>query len=199
LHLITSTNLKILFMKRVVILSMTFLFAASVTMAQARNTPQAKVQETKKEIKTERKALRKLEGTQVSELSQRNFAADFGKVTGVVWKRSDYFDEASFTQNGKQMIAFYDGTGTLVGTTSHTTFAALPAKVQKEITTKYKDYTVGAVVFFDDNQANDTDMYIYGTQLDDEDNYFVEMSKGTNKIVLRVASDGVVSFFKQLS
>jgi len=41
-------------------------------------------------------------------------------------------------------------------------------------------------------------MILYGIQFEDADNYFVELSKGTKKIVLQVNTDGVVFFFKQL-
>ncbi len=62
----------------------------------------------------------------------------------------------------------------------------------------YKDYTIGPVVFYDDNEANSTDMILYGEQFEDADNYFVELSKGTKKIVVQVSPEGVVYFFKQL-
>ena len=41
-------------------------------------------------------------------------------------------------------------------------------------------------------------MVMYGIQFDDSDNYFVELTKGTGKIVLRVNPGGTVFFFKKL-
>ena len=36
--------------------------------------------------------------------------------------------------------------------------------------------TVDTVIFFEDNNVNDTDMLLYGNQFSDADNYFVELS-----------------------
>lgn len=152
----------------------------------------------KKEKKEDMKALRKLNGQEVSNQSRQQFQSDFAKATDVRWKRSPYFDEATFTLDGKVKIAYYDHDAKLVGTTEILTFGELPDKAQKVINEKYKDYKKGAVVFFDDNEFNDTDMLLYGQQFDDEDNYFVEMSKSNEKIVVRVKPDGEVFFFTNL-
>jgi hypothetical protein len=152
----------------------------------------------KKELKGERKALRKLEGSTVNVISKNSFYADFGNLPNVKWKRTAYFDEAIFTKDGKEMKAYYDFFGKLVGTSSYVTFADVPVLGQKEINKRYKDYTIGQVLFFDDNEFNESDMLLYNSQFDDEDNYFVELAKGNNKIVLKVNTSGVVNFFKQL-
>lgn len=185
-------------MKRLVVLSMTFLLAGSVMMGQPQTMGKEKVQDTKTEKKAERKALKKLEGKTVSNRAMASFAAQFGNVPGVEWTRSDFFDEAHYTMKGQKMTAFYDSDGNLVGTTSPKTFNDVPAKGRQEIQSRYKDYKIGPVIFFDDNEANETDMYLYGAQFDDADNYFVEITKGTSKIILEVNPEGNVSFFKEL-
>ena len=179
-------------MKKLGITIVVFLFAFTLVQGQTKNT------ETKKEQKAGRIALKKLEGTNVSVMSKDNFAKDFGNLPNVQWKRVNTYDEATFMKDGKEMKAFYDFDSKLVGTTTHVTFADVPAKGQKEIKKQYKDYTVESVVIFDDNEANETDMILYGVQFDDSDNYFVELAKGTNKIILQVNSSGEVFFFKQL-
>jgi hypothetical protein len=179
-------------MKKSVIASIVFLFAMSLIQGQTKTT------ENKKEQKAERVALRNLEGTNVSEMSKDNFYKDFGNLPNVRWKRVDTYDEAIFTRDGKEMKAFYDFDSKLVGTTRHILFTDLPAAGQKEIKNRYKDYKIGSVIFFDDNEANATDMILYGIQFDDEDNYFVELTKGTTKIILQVVSTGEVFFFKQV-
>lgn len=179
-------------MKKSVLVSM------AVLLCMVMGTFQSKAQDPKNDTKNERKALRKLEGTKVNDKVKTSFLADFGKIPDVQWKRMDTFDEVSFTRNGKKMKAWYDYDAKLVGTTSQVSFAEVPAGGQKEIKAKYKDYTVGPVVFFDDNEANDTDMILYGAQFDDADNYFVELSKGKDKIVVMIGTDGNVSFFKNL-
>ena len=156
------------------------------------------VLETKKEAKTERKALRKLEGTKVSELAKTHFYSDFGNVPNAVWKRVDTYDQVIFTKDGQKMTAFYDYDANLVGTTSNKKFTDLPARAQQEIKAKYKNYSIGTVIFYDDNEANETDMILYGAQFEDADNYFVELAKGAEKIVVEVNPAGFVTYFKKL-
>jgi hypothetical protein len=54
------------------------------------------------------------------------------------------------------------------------------------------------VIFYDDNEHNDNDMMLYGIQFEDEDNYFVELSKGSKQIVLQVTPEGNIFFFTEL-
>jgi hypothetical protein len=186
-------------MKPLAILSMTFVLAIAVIQTYAQEAEKAAVKDTKQELKSERKELRQLEGTKVNENAKNNFVSNFGNLPNVAWKRVDTYDQATFSKNGQKMTAFFDEDANLVGTVAPKRFADLPARGQKEIKTQYKDYTVGPVFFFDDNESNETDMIMYGTQFDDADNYFVELTKGTNKIVVEVSTDGLVIFFKKLS
>lgn len=180
-------------MKRLAVLSITILLSASIIQGQAQKTEK----ETKKEAKAERVALKKLEGANVSAIAKNSFSEDFKNTTNPQWKRLGTFDEVAFTKDGKELKAFYDIDGKLVGTTQRVTFADMPARGQKEIKEKYKDYTVGPVIFYDDNEANETDMILYGLQFDDEDNYFVELTNGTKKIIVHVNKEGTF-FFKEL-
>ena len=195
-------------MKKLAVLSMIAMFALAFVQLSAQDvkkeikteikTEKKDIKVEKKAIKTEREELHKLEGNVVSEQTKTAFYADFGKVPNVKWKRAVYLDEAVFTKDGKEMKAYYDFYSKLVGTTMLKTFADLPIKSQKEIKAKYKDYKIGTVVFFDDNEANDSDMYFYNTQFSDADNYFVELSKDTKKIVVQVNAEGEVFIFKEL-
>lgn len=181
-------------MKRLAFLSFTFLFMMYAAYCQEQKSANTQNKETKKESIP----LKKLEGSNVSEMAKESFKADFGKVPDVKWQRSGTFDEAIFMKDGKEMIANYDIGGKLVGTTKVVTFAEVPATGQQDIKKRYKDYTVSTVIFYDDNEANETDMIMYGIQFDDADNYFVELKKGNSKIVVRVDLKGEVFFFKQL-
>jgi len=195
-------------MKKLAVLSMTAMFALAFVQLSAQDvkkeikteikTEKKDIKVEKKAIKTEREELRKLEGSEVSQMTKSAFFADFGDVPNVKWKRADYLDEAVFTKDGKEMKAYYDFYSKLVGTTMLKTFADLPVKSQKEIKAKYKDYTIGNVVFFDDNEANSTDMILFGTQFSDADNYFVQLSKDKKNIVVQVNAEGELFFFKQL-
>jgi hypothetical protein len=179
-------------MKNAIVMSVAFLVFMSL------GSMQVNAQESKSDAKTNRVPLKKLEGTQVSEQSKIHFATDFGNVPDVQWKRSANFDEAVFTKNGKKTTAWYDSNEKLVGTTSEVSFTDLPADGQKAVKTKYKDYTIGKVIFFDDNELNETDMILYNQQFDDADNYFVELVKVKSTIIVRVNTRGEVTFFKQL-
>jgi hypothetical protein len=152
----------------------------------------------KKEKKEERKALRKLEGKQASYQAKQQFAQDFDNVTNVEWKRTNYFDEATFTKDGHTMTAFYDYQNQLVGTTEIKTFTDLPASAQNTINKKYKDYSIEKVIMFDDNEDNESDMLLYGHQFDDADNYFVELQKDNNAIILQVDMLGNVTYFTNM-
>ena len=189
-------------MKKFFVFSMMVLFALAAIQVQAQEKEKKVIKEeikqTKKELSNERKELRELEKGDVNYQSKEQFYRDFGNLPNVQWKRSDYFDEAMFTKDGQKMTAFYDINSNLVGTMSRKTFEDLPANAQKEIKTKYKDYIVDLVLFFEDNETNDTDILLYGTRFSDVDNYFVELLKGNEKIVLQINLEGDVYYFKKL-
>ncbi len=68
----------------------------------------------------------------------------------------------------------------------HCYFKDLPAKGQQEIKGKYKDYGIGSVIYFDDNEKIDSDMVLWATQFNDEDLYFAELTKANKKIIVRL-------------
>jgi hypothetical protein len=190
-------------MKKVSILSIMCLFILTIGQFQATaltsKKERASSAEAKKEMRSERRELRKLESHNIVNIASKNqFYADFGDIPDVKWRSSDYFDEAMFKKDGIDYTAFYDFNGELVGTTQLKTFADVPARGQKAIKAKYSDYTIGPVIFFDDNEFNETDMLLYNLQFQDEDNYFVELTKGTTKLVVRVDTGGNLYYFKQL-
>ena len=186
-------------MKKIVILSMTFLFCLSAVQGQTVKTDKEKVKETKKDLKSERVALKKLEGTMVSDESKTAFYENFSDAKNVTSKRDDTFDVFTFTNSdGVNLKAFYDIDSKLVGTIQSKQFSDLDPKVQEKIKKEYKDYAVGPVIFYKDNPENSTDMIVYGSQFDDADCYFVELSKGTKKTILQIDTEDVIHFFKEI-
>lgn len=161
--------------------------ALAITGAQAQNL----AKNTRKEERAEKR-------TEVSSRSKDAFYGDFGQIDNVQWERGPQFDEATFTKDGQKLTAFYDSHNMLVGTTSDKKFADIPANAQKHIKKEFKNYTIGAVVEYKDNEQNDTNMLLYGTQFDDADHYFVTVTKGKEADVLMVKTDGEVSFFSTL-
>ncbi|MFT3700973.1 MAG: hypothetical protein QM802_01275 [Agriterribacter sp.] len=188
-------------MKKLLVSAAAIVMAISSINAQTQDEKVVKndIKTLKKQERSDKITLRKMEGNDASYQSKEQFRVDFGDVAEVSWGRSGYYDEAVFTKDGKSMKAFYDPDAHLVGTVTAKTFNDLPKDAQKDITKRYKDYTVDKVIFYDDNESNETDMILYGSQFDDADNYFVELSKGTAKLVLQIQPDGNVSFFKQIS
>lgn len=194
-------------MKKVILLMVAVMATVSISQAQSVQEAQIKSEikavskkdpNAKAEKKELRKELRKLEGQDVGVITRDQFATDFGNVGAVKWKRSNYYDEASFIKNGVETTAFYDNNSQLVGTTMYKKITDLPAKAQKVINDKYKAYTKGSVLYFEDNDNNDTDMVLYDRQFDDADNYFVEVSKDGKNGVLQVTDSGTVSYFADI-
>ena len=108
------------------------------------------------------------------------------------------FDEVTFTTEGKTMTAYYDSDGKMVGTTEVSSFESLPAKGQEAIKTKYKDYTVSQVIFFNDNLTNDTEMFLYDKEFADQDNFFAELTNSSRKIIVRIDVKGNTEFFAKM-
>jgi hypothetical protein len=151
-----------------------------------------------KEKKEKRKELRRLEGEEVSVLSKDAFYADFGNLEVIKWERSPNYDKVYFMKDGRELTAYYDINSQLVGTTDYRSFSDIPASAQEYINKHYKDYTKESVIYFDDNKANPMDMILYESAFNDEDQYFVELKKDNDQIILQASPEGLVRFFKQL-
>ena len=195
-------------MKKLVVLSMAFFFTFSLVFGQNVKMDKEKIKETKKELKiekrrlkTENKTFSNVQKDEASDIVKDNFYADFGNVPNVKWNRVDLYDEATFMKDGKEMRAFYDFDSHLVGTTQVKTFADLPSSAQKEIKKQYPDYSIGAVIYFDNNNSDESAedlVLLYGIQFESQDNYFVELIKGTKKVVVQVLDSGEVFFYEDL-
>ena len=192
--------------KLLVISAATIVFAAGVNAQAEQASLKSEIKDDKKEMTTikkeekeKRKELKKSEGNEVSDEAKQQFRIDFGNIPVDKWERTTDFDEASFLNKGYPMTAYYDADAQLVGTTTNVAFEDIPSKAQEYITQKYPDYSREGVVLFDDNESNETDMIIYGAQVDDADNYFVDLKKDNREIILQVNMFGDVSFFKQIN
>jgi hypothetical protein len=181
-------------MRRLEMLFIVMLLFVTVDLSQA----QVIKNEFKKGKKVEHRALRKLIGTNINVVSKSSFVKSFGKLSDVVWKRTVFFDEATFKEGGHNLTAYFDEFGKLVGTTSVVAFADIPVLAQKKIAKNYKYARIGKVTYFDDNELNNTDMMLFGIQFVDTDKYFVEMMQGAKRFILDCDSKGNVTLFKQL-
>ena len=134
-----------------------------------------------------------------SAATQAAFAVDFGNLPVDQWALLDNFDVALFAQNGQTKCAYYDFNNDLIATTTEVHFSDLPANAREHISRKYDGYKINDVLFYDDNEANETDLILYGQQFQDEDSYFIELQNPEEKIVLHVSLNGDVSLFKKIS
>lgn len=185
-------------MKNILIAGSTLLLFTITAEAQSASVTQNDEKALKQETsKTGRNIQRN--NNEASYQSKQAFLNDFGNVKKVSWKVTPMFDEATFINNkGKRMKAYYDFDSRLVGTTTKKSFKNIPAKAQEYIHKHYSKYTPGAVILFDDNENNETDMELYGLAFNDEDNYFVSLKKGNESIIVKVNMDGEVFYFKKL-
>ena len=122
------------------------------------------------------------------------FLQDFPNANYVNWTYGE-FDEVSFLDNDVIKTAYYDDDNNLIGTTTDVDVIALPEKARDRIATMYPRYTIEKVVFFDDNEVNNTDMFLFGQSFEDEDNYFPLLTNGSKQIILQVTPEAKVSFF----
>jgi hypothetical protein len=162
----------------------------------ALNNEKKEIKLEEKEVRSKHRELRRedraYEKEQVSYATRNNFAGDFPGAQNVLFTAGKFFEEASYTLNGARYTAYYDNQSMLVGTTTEKQFTDLPADGQKDITRHLlnKGYSVDKVILFDDNEANDTDMWIYDQPFQDEDVYFVILEKAGKQSVVEINSSG---------
>ncbi len=189
-------------MKKLAILSISLLFVCTVGQINARPTSTGIKNELKKEAvvvnTTKHPESIKNEGDEVNQNSIDNFYSTIGNASNVVWTRGDYFDAATYTQRGKEKIAYFDFNGELVGTTTTIKVTQLSSALQKSIKKTYSDCTIGQITFFRDGDQDATDSDLFGNPFESPNHYFIELSKNTDKFIVQGESNGNVTFFKQL-
>jgi len=187
-------------MKTIMLTAGSLLLYSAALMAQKEtdysgNDNQIKAENTESEVSTAKS--RRAERA-VSYQTNQQFMRDFPDAENVQWNPGRPFEEATFTNDHIEMTAYYDVDSQLIGTTTEKKFSDIPAKAQEYIRKHYKGYSPETVLMFDDNEDNETDMILYNTAFDDADNYFVEIKNDSQRIILKVDMEGVVSFFKKL-
>jgi hypothetical protein len=191
-------------MKKLLILSVTFMLALNIGQSFGQDnknyasTTNPNKKEKRIEKRGDRRELRLLEGSKVSNNSMKNFKIDFSNANNVNWTRTPNYDIASFTLKGQELKAYYDSDSQLVGTTQYKTIEDLPEKGQKILRDKYKDYSIGKIMFFNNNDLNRSPMLLWGTEIVDQSSFFVELASATKKMVVYVDQGGNVKPFKQL-
>jgi hypothetical protein len=140
----------------------------------------------------------------VSAFTVSQFAYDFPDVTNIHFARVNDHDVITYTQNGRDITAYYDDNSELLGTIRNRSVQDLPAAAQKEIADRYPGYTVVRVVRFNANSDNETyidnnsELPFYDDSSESSSNYFVELNNDNKAIVLMVGLSGEVSFFSNM-
>lgn len=110
-----------------------------------------------------------------------NFAVDFSGAHDVTWKTTENYVKAGFILNGKNMEAFYDHAGNLIASSFGIALDELPTNAKRTFAKRFEGYTVKEAVQFE--QA-------------DEVSYYLSAENNTQKVVLKVSSNGDVSTFE---
>jgi hypothetical protein len=140
-----------------------------------------------------KKNSKKSEAGHVNALTKRKFNQHFGNLSNTVWVKSNTLDKVTFTKDGNKNVAYYNSDSRLVGTS----FATIPEQALSDLQTRYKDYSIGSVIFFDKSEANAIAKLVYGTQLKEE-NFLVELTNDRAKIVVQVNVKGGISVINQI-
>jgi len=182
-------------MKKITIILFLFFLALLIDQSYGQLFARAEI---KKELRSERKKSEKAVISKVNAASVKSFMNEFGNLTNVTWMKNDDYDEAIFTRDGHTLNAYYNNEGLLVGTTTLKSFADLPQKGQENLKILFWNYTVQQVIWFQNNAGNTKPMRLWNTQINESNNYLVEMLYGFRRIVLYVDPDGKISLFKRL-
>jgi hypothetical protein len=191
---ISFFNLKLKAMKK--ILLTTAVITLFFTSVKAGTIGHNADKETRRQLRKEkREERREMWLHSVNRATENQFYSDFPNAKDVSWTEGA-FAEATFQDGDVFKTAFYDMDNELVGTTTNVDYSALPDRAKLYIEKKYPGYTIDKVILFDDNEANDTDMYLFNSRFEDEDTYFPLLSNGSKQLLLKVTTEGNVSFFQ---
>jgi len=180
-------------MKKLTIASLTFLFVLGVTqfIARSETNSGAMAKETNIAARYPNSA------GMVHSKTAKRFNELFGNVSGQVWEKSKSLDKVTFQKDGNTMVAYYNAASRLVGTGSADTYGGMPGHAVSDLKTRYKDYAVGSVIFYDKQETNATSKLIYGTRLKEE-NYLIELINENSKIVVMVTIKGEKAVIHQI-
>lgn len=180
-------------MKKIFLASQFILLAAFITSVNASPI----IKNSNKKPKTTSHEKNDKDLNWVNYQTEQEFYFDFPEATDINWYQGK-FSEATFNDNGLIKTAYYDQDNKLIGTTNDVSYSDLPEKAKTEIEKKFPDFKVDNVIFFQDNPDNDTDMFLYSLPFEDEDSYFAQISNGTKTEIIKIDTDGQVSFFQNL-
>ena len=111
------------------------------------------------------------------------FKEEFTAAQNVQWTSTEDYVRASFTLDNKNMEAFYDKQGNMIGTSSTISISDLPTNAKRSFAKKYADFTVKEAIQFIGN---------------DETSYYVSAENEAQSVVLKISVEGFISVFKSV-
>lgn len=114
---------------------------------------------------------------------RQNFETEFRDATEVQWTLRSNFAKATFNLDGEAVEAFYNLSGTMIGTSKKITIDDLPTGAKRVFARKWGEYNVKDAIKF--QGVEQTDYYI-SAENDEED------------VVLKVSDNFHVSVFKRV-
>lgn len=117
----------------------------------------------------------------ISSKAAAHLAAHYADAKKVSWTVSDHFEKASITMGNEKVDVYYDGYGTLLGSTKTMAFDKLPKSALDVLTTEYS---------FPDYQLTDCIEY---TDADNNRVYYISFDVDGERIIVSVSGFGLVS------
>lgn len=185
-------------MKKVAVFSFLFLVAVFAAQGATYRLVDELAAGLKKGRKADMAEVVNADPAMVSTIDKVNFIADFGFIRNAGWAKSTKYNKVTFVKNGNPMTAYFNTQGEIIGTTAVKKFSDLPSSSQKIIKSRYNDYAIGDVIYFEDYRADDTDGILYGVKFQYPGNYFLELTKGAKRIIVEVNPEGEVLLYSEL-
>jgi hypothetical protein len=128
----------------------------------------------------------------------KQFNYEFKAAENIVWTLNESGQKADFTLNGVKMTAYYNINGEYVGVTHKTELSSVPLQAQKEIAATYKDYQVTDVIELEPKKLITASSLSDISFKNENALYFVDLKSNNDEILVRVAPNADVYFFKQI-
>ena len=107
----------------------------------------------------------------------------FANAQFISWKTTDKYVEASFSQNGELVSAFYNLEGDFIGTKKNVAQETLPMKVKGALQNMYGNYTVTELAEFVD--------------ADNDWNYFAAVHNAKESRIIKINPYGDITTMKR--
>ena len=121
----------------------------------------------------------------VSENIKKSFSREFTNANQVTWSwlSETGIYKAAFTFNGKEVNAYFDRDGEIIGTSRYISKQQMPLIVAQELEKQYKDYVVRTII---EHSAKD------------QTNYYITIEGSNAAAMIKATPSGSLSRFKKI-